>query len=37
MGRHVNGPVRNVIAWGTVAVIAVLVVLLVSSIFHITL
>jgi Mn2+/Fe2+ NRAMP family transporter len=38
MGRHVNGPIRNVIAWGTVAVITVLVVLLlVSSIFHITL
>ena len=36
MGRHVNGPIRNVIAWGTVAVITVLVVLLlVSSIFHI--
>jgi NRAMP (natural resistance-associated macrophage protein)-like metal ion transporter len=38
MGRRVNGPIRNVIAWGTVAVIAVLVVLLlVSSIFHIAL
>ncbi len=38
MGRRVNGPIRNVIAWATVAVIAVLVVLLlVSSIFHITL
>jgi NRAMP (natural resistance-associated macrophage protein)-like metal ion transporter len=38
MGRRVNGPVRNVIAWATVVVIAVLVVmLLVSSIFHITL
>ena len=38
MGRRVNSPVRNLIAWATVVVIALLVVLLlVSSILHITL
>src|SRR6266487_3885668 len=38
MGRHVNGPVRNVIAWATVVVISLLVVLLLlSSFFHIAL
>ena len=32
MGRHVNGPVKNVIAWGTTGILSVLCVIMIASI-----